>query len=148
MHHEAVLIGHEHGALGDVEEAGLLGDDAGVLDLEGLDRHAVEVGGEGHADAGGLGPRFLGEGAVDRDRDDVGAQFLVFVEEAGDLAEFVGADAGEGERDEEDDGLAFADVAAQVDVDEAGFGLLLQRDFREGLAEFEGHGVGGVRVDL
>jgi len=147
MHHEAVLVGHEDGALGDVEQAGLLGDHAGVLDLEGLDGDAVEVGGEGHADAGGFHPGFLGEGGVDGDGDDIGAELLVFVEQAGDLAEFVGADAREGQRHEEDDGLALADVAAEVDVDQTDFSIsakyaLLEGDFRERLAKFEGHGMG------
>ena len=47
VHDQAVLVGHEDGALGDVEEAELLGDHAGVLDLEGLEGDAVEVGDEG-----------------------------------------------------------------------------------------------------
>ena len=140
MDHVTSLIGHEDGALGHVEEAGLLGDHAGVLDLEGLEGDAVEVGDEGEADTGLLGPGFLSEGGVDRDGDDVSAELLVLVEEAGDLAKFVGADAREGEGYEKDDGLALADVAAEVDVDQAGVGLLLEGDFRERLAEFQGPG--------
>jgi hypothetical protein len=67
-----------------------------------------------------LGPGFLGEGGVDGDGDHVGAKLFVLVEEAGHLAELIGADAGEGEGHEKDDGLALADVAAEVDVDQTG----------------------------
>jgi hypothetical protein len=141
------LVRHEDGALGDVEEASLFRDDLGVLDLEGLNGHAVEVGNEGQGDAGLLGPCFLGEGGIDRYGDDVGAELLVFFEEAGDLAEFVGADARKGEGNEEDDRLALADVAAEADVSETCIGLLLEGDFRERLADFEGHGCrGGLRA--
>ncbi len=129
-------FGHEDGALGHVEEAGLLGDHAGVLDLEGLEGDAVEVGDEGEANTGLLGPGFLSEGGVDRDGDDVSAELLVLVEEPGDLAKFVGADAREGEGHEKDDGLALADVAAVVDVDLAGVGFLLVVVFRYRLAFF------------
>jgi hypothetical protein len=138
------LVRHEDGALGDVEEASLFRDDLGVLDLEGLNGHAVEVGNEGQGDAGLLGPCFLGEGGIDRYGDDVGAELLVFF---GDLAEFVGADARKGEGNEEDDRLALADVAAEADVSETCIGLLLEGDFRERLADFEGHGCrGGLRA--
>ena len=141
------LIRHEDGALGDVEEASLFRDDLGVLHLESLDGHAVEVRDEGEGNARLLGPSFLGEGGIDRYGDDVGAELLVFFEEAGDLAEFVGADARKGEGNEEDDRLALADVAAEADVSETCIGLLLEGDFRERLADFEGHGCrGGLRA--
>ena len=141
------LVRHEDGALGDVEEASLFRDDLGVLHLEGLDGHAVEVGNEGQGDASLLSPSFLGERGIDRDGDDVGAELLVLVEEAGDLAELVGAHARKGEGDEEDDGLALADVAAEADVCQTSVGLLLEGDFRERLADFEGHGCrGGLRA--
>ena len=143
----ASLVRHEDGALGDVEEASLFRDDLGVLHLEGLDGHAVEVGNEGQGDASLLSPSFLGERGIDRDGDDVGAELLVLVEQAGDLAELVGAHARKGEGDEEDDGLALADVAAEADVSETCIGLLLEGDFRERLADFEGHGCrGGLRA--
>ena len=142
------LVRHEDGALGDVEEASLFRDDLGVLHLEGLDGHAVEVGNEGEGNARLLGPSFLGERGIDGDGDDVGAELLVFFEQASYLAEFVGADAGKGEGNEEDDGLALADVAAEADVSEVDFSAgakhaLLEGDFRERLAKFEGHGLGG-----
>jgi len=70
-------------------------------------------------------------------------QLLVLVEESSHLAEFVGADAGEGEGDEEDDGLTLADITAEADIDQTGVGLLLEGDFRERLAKFQGHGLGG-----
>lgn len=93
------------------DEGRTLGDSAHGQVLLGVERvvgnvvvlgHVVLVVAEhGEIDAFFLGPSGLGERVVSADTDDRGLEAFVGFEALSDGAEFVGADAGEGHRDEE-----------------------------------------------
>ena len=79
------------------------------------------------------------ERTVDGDCDDIGTEFLVFIEETSDFAKLVGASTCESEGDEENDGLTFSNIATEADVLESSISLLFEGDFWEGEADFEWH---------
>jgi len=81
----------------------------------------------------------LRERTIYGNRDDVGTEFLILVEQASDFAKFVGASAGESERHEENHGLTFSNITTEADVMEARLGLLFEGNFWEGEADFEWH---------
>jgi len=117
VHDVTGLIDYEHRTLSDIQEAQLFGDNAGVLNFEGFNGHAVEVRNERHLDVIGFSPSFLSEGAIDRNRDDIGTEGLVVVEVTRDFAKFFRAGTRESEGEEQNDGLTLADIATQRDVD-------------------------------
>ena len=52
--------------------------------------------------------------------DDGGVQFGVLAEAGGDVAHFLGANAGEGGGEKEQDGVFFAEIFAQFDIHQPG----------------------------
>lgn len=93
---DAVLVDDEGGACGGVADV----CEAWEEDVVGFGDFFVEVADEGDVDFFFLSPGFLSEGAVYADADDGGVEVGVGAEACGDFAEFIGADAGEGEWEE------------------------------------------------
>ncbi len=99
---DALFIDEEGGAFGDAahDEVGF-GEELVVGDAVGFGGGVFVVAEEGDGDAFFLCPSVLGEGVVTGDAEDFRVEILVFVDAGGDVAEFRGADAGEGHGDEE-----------------------------------------------
>lgn len=114
---DAGFIDDEGGAFGDTCLAEIfVREEAVVGDAVGRGGGVVVVAEEGEGDVFFFGPCLLGEGVVAGDGEDAGVEGGEFVEAAGDFAEFLGADAGEGHGDEEEDDGGFAGVFGERDV--------------------------------
>ncbi len=77
----------------------------GEHDVVGLDDGLVQVAEELDGNLFLVCPGFLREGAVDADAVDGGVEALIGGDAAGDVAHFLRADTGEGEREEKQDGV-------------------------------------------
>src|ERR1700677_3914655 len=105
-----------------------------------IDDLLVQVAEQLDADLFVFGPAFLRERAVHADAVDRGVQVLVGSEAAGDVAHFLRADAGEGEREENKHRVALAEIIAELDVFQTLRGLGFQGEIGSGGANFESHG--------
>lgn len=79
----------------------------------------VKVARERDRDVLLLSPRFLSERTVHTDGDHLGIKVRVGFESARDIAHFLGANAGESQRKEQQHRIAVADVVGELDVLEA-----------------------------
>ena len=113
---DAAGIDDEGGPFGHASHGEILvGEEAVVGRPVGLGDLVFIVAEEGDADAFLFGPGGLGERVVTADAEDLGAEGFVFVEALGDGTEFVGADAGERYREEEQEVLDMGiDVLGQL----------------------------------
>ena len=105
----AVLVDHEGRALGHAthDEIGF-GKELVVGDPVGLGDGVLVIAEEFDRDALFLGPGFLGEGVVAGNPDDGGIKCLVVRDSCGNVAELLGADAGESHRHEEQHDIGFS----------------------------------------
>lgn len=115
---DSVLVDDKSGTGGGVANAGEAGEDH----IIGLGGFLVEVAYKRDTDLFFLRPGFLREWTVHANADDFGVQIAIGAQTCGDVAEFLCADAGEGEWEEQKDGV-FA--GRQRNIAEAGgvFGL-------------------------
>ena len=143
--------------LGVLDDTGFVDDEGGALWHSSHDEVVVwEEGGVGDVVSGGdvviviaeelegdaffFGPGFLSEGIVTADPDDGGVEFFVFVDALGDLAEFGGADAGEGHRDEEEEDAGGTEVFGEFEELGASGSEGGEGEVRGGGADGECHG--------
>ena len=131
----AGLVDDVGGAGGGVANSGEVGEH----DVVGLGHGLVEIAEDGDGDAFLMGPGFLREGAVDADGVDGGVEAFVGGDAAGDVAQFRGADAGEGEREEEKDSILLFVVGAEFNFFETLGGLGHEREVGGFGSGFEGH---------
>ena len=91
------------------------------------------------ADLALVGPGLLRKGAVDADPDDVGIEPGVLGQAGRDVAELLGADPGEGQREEQEDGVLGTKVGTELHVDQTGRGLGLEGEIRGGGSDSDRH---------
>ena len=110
--HDTVLIDDERGARTDGAKA----DEVGEQNTVSLGGFLIQIAGERDADLFLLRPGFLRERAIDAHADDFGVHAFVLAQTGGDVAHFSGTDAGEGEREENQDGVGFAEIVAELHI--------------------------------
>jgi len=108
-------VDDENGASGGVSDAG----EAFEQHVVGVGGFLVQIGYQREGDVFLFGPSFLGEWAVYTDSNDLCVEAFVVGHSCGEGAEFVGADAGEGERNEYENHIGFADVISESEIFEA-----------------------------
>ena len=109
---DAVFVDDEGGTGADGAQPDQVRQEGAVLFADFL----VQVAEERELDVLLFGPGFLGEGRIYADAVDGRVQLLVGGETGGDVAHLLGADAGEGEGKEEQNGLFLSKVVGKFDV--------------------------------
>ena len=79
------------------------------------------------------------KGAVDADADDICIETGVLRETGRDVAQLLGADSGESQRNEQQDGVLGAKVGAELYVNQTGRGLGLEGEIRRGGSDSDRH---------
>ena len=112
----AVLTDDKRGASGGVTHTGQHREQ----DPIGLGRFLVQIADQLNADLALIGPSLLRKGAVDADADDICIETGVLRETGRDVAQFLSADSGESQRNEQQDGVLGAKVGAELHINQTG----------------------------
>ena len=111
----AVLVDNERGPGGGITDPSKAREENSV----GLGRFLVQVTGQSDGDLLLLSPGFLSEWAVHAEADDAGAQVGVSFDAARNVAQFLSANASEGQREEQQHGVRLAEVVREFHVHQA-----------------------------
>lgn len=114
---DALLVDHESRAFGDAAHAQiLLREEAIVRDTVRAGDLVLVIGEQGHRDLFLLGPRALRERVVAANAEHVGIETSISAQSLAHLAHFLRAHARERHREEQQDGVLPAEIAAELDL--------------------------------